>query len=222
MKKIFTYIILFLTSGCAPVIILAQNIDSTAYILQTGDEVELIVVQRKELNGTYQISPGGTIYLPMSGSIKIAGMLVAGAEDSIHAHLSKIYDPISIILKVTSYQSDAFFTILGEVNRPGRYPIKGTLNIVNALGLAEGYTENAKIDRIIIKRGSGIKQATFIINLEEILEGGNRSEIKKLQKDDVVFVPRSSMASVINAFGKLQPFMQFALLATVSFLTLQK
>lgn len=100
--------------------------------------------------------------------------------------------------------------VLGEVNRPGIYPIEGECTVLEAISQAGGYNKNARLKSCVVIRKfprdeEGLKMRTITlkdvkvirekyeqvieINLEKILKDGELAQNITLQPQDIVFIP---------------------------------
>jgi len=185
------------------------------YLLQAGDKVELIVAQRQDLSGDYIIGPDGLLALPLAGSIEIKNLTREQAESKIESVLKKHYSTISIILKIKSYQSSAYYVIIGEIKQPGTYPIINRISLLKALGTAGGLSEDAAIGSIQLVRNAPDK-SVININLHDILHSGDFSQDYILQKDDMIYVPRKTLAGWMYPLKQILPVVQVGLLALIT------
>ncbi len=114
---------------------------------------------------------------------------------------------------------DAFIYVLGEVQRPGSYYLGGNNSLLNAIGLAGGLTENADVDAVRIVRDARADSALSrdagapervlaTVDLDELREGGRYARNLALQAEDVVYVPRSGVATFNYYLRMLNPFAQ--------------
>jgi len=115
MKNILVIVTLMFLLSCSAqqkVLVPSTKEDTqkhAPYRLQAGDKVELIVAQRQDLSGDYIIGPDGLLALPLGGNIEIKNLTREQAESKIESFLKKHYSTISIVLKIKSYQSSAFW-----------------------------------------------------------------------------------------------------------------
>jgi polysaccharide export outer membrane protein len=125
------------------------------YRLGAGDKVRVTVFGEADLTGEYEVDGTGVLALPLIGEVKAAGGTARDLEAGIVKKLSQGYlkNP-TVAVEVLSYRP---FFILGEVKRPGSYPYKNGLNVLNAVALAGGYTYRAKSNVWVITR-SGDKE----------------------------------------------------------------
>lgn len=137
-----------------------QESVSSAYILSVNDQVQIEVYQEDDLRSNTKISQDGSIFLPLLGNVRIAGLTLNQATARITELLRKDYlvKP-QVTMSVVAF-SKKRFTILGQVNNPGikELPDQEGMDILDAIGLAGGYTRIANPSRITIKRGSQVIQ----------------------------------------------------------------
>ncbi|MGZ5873257.1 MAG: polysaccharide biosynthesis/export family protein, partial [Bradyrhizobium sp.] len=92
----------------------------TAYRLDAGDRLRVVVFGQEGLTNTYAIDAGGSITMPLIGAVPARGRTPAGLAAEISGKLRNGYirDP-SVAVEVETYRP---FFILGEVAAPGQYP----------------------------------------------------------------------------------------------------
>ena len=120
------------------------------YQLGSGDKVKVTVFGEADLSGTYEIDSTGIVAFPLVGQVTAGGHTARDLEKSIATKLQDGYlkNP-TVSVEVLSYRP---FFILGEVKRPGSYPYKAGLNVLNAVALAGGYTYRAKSNVWVVTR----------------------------------------------------------------------
>ncbi len=121
-----------------------------AYRISPHDELSVSVFGEKALDKEVRVSEEGTINYPLVGIVYIQDLTVGEAIDKIEQLLEENYfvNPQVNIL-ITEYSK---FSVLGEVNRPGTFELKGSLTVVDALVLAEGPKDSADLSKIKIIR----------------------------------------------------------------------
>jgi polysaccharide export outer membrane protein len=123
---------------------------SSAYKLDTGDKVKVIVYGEDDLSGEFDVDGSGFVRLPLIGQVRAAGLTLKDFETAIEAKLATGYlvNP-KVSVAVSNYRP---FTILGEVNKPGEYPYENDMTVLNAVALGGGYTYRADKDNVYIRR----------------------------------------------------------------------
>lgn len=132
---------------------------SVASRLQSGDQLKVIVFGEDSLSGIYEISPAGSITMPLVGAIPAAGRStaeIARALTRAYANGKFLQEP-KISVSVVQYRP---FYIFGEVLTPGKYPYAGGLNVLTAVATAGGFTYRASRTTVLIRHpGQDVWQA---------------------------------------------------------------
>jgi polysaccharide export outer membrane protein len=119
-----------------------------AYKLDAGDKLRVVVYGQEGLTNTYAIDAGGSITMPLIGSVPARGRTPAGLAAEITAKLRSGYirDP-SVAVEIESYRP---FFILGEVAAPGQYPYVPNMSVESAVAIAGGFSPRARRDRVTL------------------------------------------------------------------------
>ena len=126
--------------------------------IQPGDQLKVIVFGEEGLSGLYDVSPGGTISMPLVGSIMAAGRTKLELEHALtHAYASgKYLEEPKITVAIVSYRP---FYVLGEVTTPGQFPYRTSLEVLDAIATAGGFTYRASKTSVLIRHaGQGVWQ----------------------------------------------------------------
>lgn len=128
----------------------AESAVNTPYRLGLTDRVRITTYDEPNLTGEFQVGGTGTISFPLLGEVPAAGKTAAELQATLTRELGDGYlkDP-RVAVEVTSFRP---FYIMGEVERPGRYPTTEGLTLERAIALAGGYTYRANKDKIFIRR----------------------------------------------------------------------
>lgn len=103
---------------------------------------------------------------------------------------------------------DQLVHVLGEVQRPGAYPLTSTMTFLDAFSQAGGLTKDAAADQVYLLRTStGKKQ---LVPLRQLLQADEPRNVS-LEEGDVIYVPKRNLARVGYAMEKLNPFTSFLL-----------
>lgn len=98
--------------------------------------------------------------------------------------------------------------VLGEVKSPGVFPLHGEPSLIEAVALAGGYLDSAVLSDTVIVRGDLNKPQIITRDLSKLLKKGDMSQNVRLQAGDVIYLPRTALAS-INAFlREIVPILQ--------------
>ncbi len=129
---------------------------SSDYQVGPGDVLEVLVYGNDDLSRIPTVQTNGAIVMPLLGEVQVAGLTVAEIQRKLTNLLAKDYlvNP-QVEVKVKDYQSQ-FVSVVGEVNAPGRQPLRGRTRLIDALIEAKGFTQRAS-GEVTITRGEGFE-----------------------------------------------------------------
>ncbi len=135
------------------------------YSLSSGDLVDIKVFQEDDLESKVRISDQGTITFPLVGVVRIGGLTSQGASEALRAALKRYLVNPQVNVIVTEY-SKRRFTVLGQVQKPGSYemPDRDAITLLQAIGIAGGYTPIADPSKIVLKRAGNRSDQVIKIN----------------------------------------------------------
>jgi polysaccharide biosynthesis/export protein len=124
------------------------------YEVGPGDVLDIAVYGNEDLSRIPTVQTNGSITFPLLGELQVAGLTVAEVQRKVTNLLGKDYlvNP-QVEVKVKEYQSQ-FVSVVGEVNSPGRKPIRGRMRLVDALVESGGFKASASAE-VLITRTDG-------------------------------------------------------------------
>ena len=172
------------------------------YQLQREDVIYLTFPLSPELNQTVTIQPDGYISLQSAGSLYVQGLTTPELVSAVtHAYKDILSAPI-INADVTDFQRP-FFTVSGQVAKPGQYDLRSNLTVAEALATAGGMTmTTAKTQVLLFRRDSTDWMEVKRVNMKDILRGRNANEDAILRPGDMIYVPEKA----ISNFRKYVPY----------------
>jgi polysaccharide export outer membrane protein len=143
----------------------------TAYRLDAGDKLRVVVYGQEGLTNTYAIDAGGSITMPLIGAVPARGRTPAGLASEITGKLRNGYirDP-SVAVEIESYRP---FFILGEVAAPGQYPYVPNMSVESAVAIAGGFSPRALRDRVTLTHADGSGSSRVVVPLGTALSPGD-------------------------------------------------
>ena len=124
-------------------------------LIGAGDLLEVSLYGMPDFKTEVRVSSGGEISLPMLGTVAVAGFSVEQAETLIERRLSEkgfFNDPhVTVFQKEYATQG---ISVLGEVQKPGIYPLLGSRNLYDAISVAGGTTPKAGRYALITRRNN--------------------------------------------------------------------
>jgi len=130
------------------------NGPSGQYRVGPGDILEVSVIGHPDLSRTPPVQPNGVVNLPLLGEVLVSGLTAPEIQRKVTTLLERdfLVDP-QVEVRVQEYQSQ-FVIVLGEVNSPGRKPLRGTTRLIDLLINAGGLKPTAS-GEISITRTEG-------------------------------------------------------------------
>lgn len=176
--------------------------------LGPGDVLRISVFEQPDLSLEVRVSESGTITYPLIGEVVVGGVAPAEAERRIARLLESggfLKNPhVSII--VSQLQSQQV-SVLGYVNRPGRYPIDGTRTLADLIALAGGVSIEGG-DLITLVQTSGGQPVRKLVDIAEMMRTGNLAENVAVAGGDIVYVERARRFYI---YGEVQRPSQYRL-----------
>jgi polysaccharide export outer membrane protein len=170
--------------------------------LGVGDSIRITVFQNPDLSTETRVSEKGTIQYPLLGEVKLAGETANSAAHLIADKLKKgnyVRNP-QVSVAVTTVRSRQV-SVLGEVTRPGRYPLEdANPKLTDILALAGGLTPAADASvTVILQRGGESKKLE--VDVPKMYRTGDLSANFDVQPGDMIYVQR---APVFYIYGEVQ------------------
>src|ERR1700726_1735085 len=141
------------------------------YRLDAGDKLRVVVYGQEGLTNTYAIDAGGSITMPLIGSVPARGRNPASLAAEISAKLRNGYirEP-SVAVEIESYRP---FFLLGEVAAPGQYPYVPNMSVESAVAIAGGFSPRALRDRVTLTHADGSGSSRVVVPLGTALSPGD-------------------------------------------------
>ncbi|MEM8485756.1 MAG: SLBB domain-containing protein [Bacteroidota bacterium] len=162
------------------------------YVVGPGDELRLIVFGAAEFQHDLEVDPEGRIFVPNVGQRVVAGSRLSSLREDIRIWLGRSYaglltEPPEVLMDLTVKRlKPVNVFVLGEVGKPGRFPLASNSTVFNALYSVGGpQTSGSLRDVQVIRRG----RVTYSVDLYEYLLKGYSSGDVQLRSNDNVFIP---------------------------------
>jgi len=190
---IFSYygrsLLVFLFGGLLWLSNQAFALAGDVYRLNPGDKLEITVWQEEDLKKEVVVLPDGTISFPLVGHIAAAGKTTEDLVNLLRERLSKFIPDAEINVRLLAADGNLIY-VTGEVAKPGKFEMKGPTDVMQALSMAEGLTEFAKKNSIIILRHEADgKTKSLPFKYGDVEDGENLDSNILLQSGDTIVVP---------------------------------
>jgi len=154
--------------------------------LTAGDVLDVNVFKVPDLSAQdLTVESSGNISLPLVGSVPVAGLTIAQAEQKITQRLTQFMQAPQVSISRTNKAIEKRVTVEGEVASPGVFPIKGNLSFLQAIALARGLSSAGDSRNVYFYRNG----QRSIVNLDQVRTGAMPDP--QLRGDDRIVVIRS-------------------------------
>ena len=158
------------------------------YLLGPGDIVEISVWKEEDLKRDVMVRPDGGITFPLAGDVHAGGKTVDQLNDELTRILGEYLSEPVVHVAVMKVGQTIY--VLGNVAKPGEFPMVTPIDVMQALALAGGLTPFADTDDIkIIRRDSHNRVTTLSFDYDDVSDGEELEQNILLRRGDVVVVP---------------------------------
>jgi polysaccharide export outer membrane protein len=158
------------------------------YIIGAQDVLDVSVWKEPEVSRLVPVRPDGKISLPLLNDVQAAGLTPAQLAAQLTVSLKKYVTSPQVTVIVATINSQRIY-IIGEVTRPGAFPMLPGMNVLQGLSSAGGFTQFAKTKSIYVLRMEDGKQQKYPVNYKEIVSGKHPEQDISLKAGDTIVVP---------------------------------
>ena len=165
------------------------SVPPDSYIIGAEDILSIYVWKEPDMSKTIPVRPDGMISLPLVGEIKAAGHTPVQLQDVLATAMKKyVSDPqVTVVVEKISSLS---FNIVGEIAKPGFYPLTRRMTVLDAIAMAGGFKDFAKMKKVYVLRISANgTQQRLPFNYKDVIAGKNEQQNIELLPRDTIVVP---------------------------------
>jgi polysaccharide export outer membrane protein len=170
------------------------NTVSSDYVIGAEDVLEITVWRNQDLSKVVQVRPDGKFSMPVIRDVTAVGKTTSNLADELTRRLKEYVQNPVVAISVREVNSYNIF-LLGEVVKPGKYPLKSKTTLLQGITIAGGFTPIAARNQVVIFRfkdnESGMQ--TLTASYDDIVLRGGVGQNFELQAGDTVVVPSESM-----------------------------
>ena len=155
------------------------------YVVGVDDLLHIRVWDHKDLDQEVPVRADGKISFPLAGEVQARGLTVSELTNALTAKLSKSVRNPSVSVTVKEMRSHRVHFV-GQILKPGAYPITAGTPMLQAMTLAGGPAEGADLSGAYVVRGD----KRIPVDLRRLLQQGDLSQNLPLRTGDTVVVPR--------------------------------
>lgn len=167
----------------------AAKAHDKTFVIGNDDVLAINVWKEPEISRSIPVRSDGKISLPLVGEVQAAGSTPLKLEQDIAERLKNYIEEPEVTVIVQQVNSQKF-NILGQVNKPGAYPLTNSPTVLDAIAIAGGFRDFAKQKAIyILRQNSDGTQSRLPFSYKEVVKGKNTAQNIKLQPRDTIVVP---------------------------------
>jgi polysaccharide export outer membrane protein len=159
------------------------------FIIGNDDMLAINVWKEQEVSRVLPVRSDGRISLPLVGEVQAAGRTPLQLEKEIAEKLKEFITDPEVTVMVQQINSQKY-NILGQVAKPGAYPLTLSTTVLDALANAGGFRDFAKQKGVyILRQNADGTEARIPFNYKDVIKGTNPQQNIRLQPNDTVVVP---------------------------------
>ena len=161
------------------------------YQIGPADILQVTVWKNENLSRTVTVRPDGMISLPLLNEVRAAGLSPMQLREVLARRLTQ-YIPRPEVSVIVEKINSRTVSVLGDVNKPGRYEINNNSTVLDVIAQAEGFGDLASRSRVLIMRtqGSAKERTCISFSYDEAISAQRNGKGFFVEPGDVVIVPR--------------------------------
>ena len=167
------------------------------YFIGPEDVLNITVWRNADLSREVTVRPDGRISLPLIGDITAVGRTPAQLSEDISNKLKEYKENPQVSIVIKEVNSYAIY-VLGEVAKPGKYPLRSKTTLLQGITIASGFTATAARNKIVVfrfaKDGGG--QIKIKASYDDIVLRDGSNQNIELKPGDQIVVPSETMVLV--------------------------
>jgi polysaccharide export outer membrane protein len=160
-----------------------------SFVIGNDDLLAINVWKEPDISRSIPVRSDGRISLPLVGEVQAAGRTPLQLERDISTKLLSYIAQPEVTVMVQEIHSQKF-NILGQVTKPGSYPLEAATTVLDAIAAAGGFRDFANKKGIyILRQNSGGGQSRIAFDYKKVIKGKNAQQNIALQSRDTIVVP---------------------------------
>src|SRR6202034_2395621 len=160
-----------------------------SFVIGNDDHLAISVWKEPDLTRSIPVRSDGKISLPLIGEIQASGRTPLQLESDIASRLRNYVTVPEVTVIIEAINSKKY-NMLGEIVRPGAYPLTLSITIMDAIAAGGGFKDFAKKkDVYILRQNPDGTQSRINFNYKDFIKGKNISQNVKIEPGDTIIVP---------------------------------
>jgi polysaccharide export outer membrane protein len=163
------------------------NVATAEYLIGPEDVLDISVWKNPELSRKVPVRPDGKVSLPLVNDIQAAGLTPSQLREQLATKLAE-YVPTPEVAVIVQEVQSLKVAVVGAVKTPGRFMLKSPATVLECLALAQGLTEFAARDRIVVLRQNGSQTQRIPFNYSKVANSSDQENFF-VKPGDIIVVP---------------------------------
>ena len=157
------------------------------YVIGVEDVLNVVFWRDKDLSAEVVVRPDGKISLPMLNDVPAAGMTPEQLADAVKQAAAKfVRDPAATVIVKEVHSRKVY--VIGEVAKPGTFPLAGERNVLQIIAEAGGFLESANKSNVVVVRNENGQERRYKVNYNDVVRGKNVGQNIRLLPGDTILV----------------------------------
>lgn len=160
------------------------------YRIGPEDVLEIMIWKNADLTRTVTVRPDGKVSLPLIGDVQASGLTTEELKQVVTQRMKDYIATPEVSILVSNINS-YFYYILGEVAKPGKYPLKERITVLQAISMAGGFTPFASKNGMALFRKDQMNstEIKFRVRYDDIISSEDPKKNLEIQSGDTLVVP---------------------------------
>jgi polysaccharide biosynthesis/export protein len=160
------------------------------YRIGPQDVLEIMVWKNADLSRSVTVRPDGKVSLPLIGDVQASGLSTEELKKVVTERMKEYIATPAVSILVSTINS-YFYYVLGEVAKPGKYPLKERITVLQAISMAGGFTPFASKNGMALFRNDPVTsgQIKYRIRYDDIISSEDAKKNLAIQSGDTIVVP---------------------------------
>ena len=170
-----------------------QQENGGTYVIGAGDQLNVFVYDSPQLSMTVPVRPDGRISTPLVPEMMAAGKTPTQLAHDLTGRLKEyVKDPnVTVIVNGFVGPLNRQIRVIGEAAEPQAIPYRDHMTVLDVMILAKGLTRYAAGNRAMIVRGSGDRQQTIRVRLNDLMKDGDIGQNIEMRPGDTLIIPQT-------------------------------
>ena len=159
------------------------------YVIGNDDMLAISVWKEPDLTKSVPVRSDGKISLPLVGEMQATGKTPMQLEGEITEKL-KSFITVPVVTVIVQQVNSRKFNVLGEVMKPGSYPLTASATIMDAIATAGGFRDFAKKSGVyVLRKTPDGREDRLKFNYKDFIKGKDIAQNIKIEPNDTIIVP---------------------------------